>query len=171
MLYADPTKRREYLQQYKRSDVYLAKEAGYRAVEQATVKRRRSTEPEFVERQREADRRYYEAHPEKIRAKSARERKLKGPLYYRNKQLKALYGIQHTDYERMLAEQGGRCAICASDKPGPGRKKYFSVDHDHATNKVRALLCDPCNNGLGRFKDDPELLARAIAYLKHHGIG
>lgn len=61
---------------------------------------------------------------------------------------------------RMLAAQGGRCAICASDMG-----TEWQVDHDHATGKVRGLLCSPCNRGLGLFKDAPHLLRSAISYL------
>lgn len=39
-------------------------------------------------------------------------------------------------------------------------------DHDHKTGKARAWICDSCNTGLGRFKDDTELLAAVIEYLK-----
>ena len=39
------------------------------------------------------------------------------------------------------------------------------VDHDHKTNKIRGMLCNRCNQGLGQFKDDPELLEYARIYL------
>lgn len=76
------------------------------------------------------------------------------------------YGITLADYDAMLAAQDGRCAICKTDVPkGKGR---FSVDHDHVTGKVRALLCNTCNAGLGQFKDDPALVLEAAAYLQRH---
>lgn len=62
----------------------------------------------------------------------------------------------------MLERQGGVCAIC-KEKPKNGR---LAIDHLHGTDKVRGLLCSPCNTALGLFKDDPERLAAAIEYLK-----
>jgi hypothetical protein len=66
----------------------------------------------------------------------------------------------------MLEAQGGRCAICRSDKPG-GRGR-FAVDHCHSSGRVRGLLCVACNAGLGQFRDDPDLLRAAVAYLAVH---
>jgi hypothetical protein len=78
-----------------------------------------------------------------------------------------LYGITPEQYSGMLAAQGGRCAVCRSDQwPGKGSSPH--VDHDHATGKVRALLCTNCNNGLGSFGDDPARLRAAAAYLEAH---
>jgi len=77
------------------------------------------------------------------------------------------YGITSEDYERMLAEQGGRCAVCATDNPG-GKAKVWAVDHCHDSNEVRGLLCGGCNRGLGQFNDDPNRLRLAAAYLEVH---
>ena len=41
-------------------------------------------------------------------------------------------------------------------------------DHDHDTGMARDWICDSCNTGLGRFKDDVKLLKKAIAYLEKH---
>lgn len=48
----------------------------------------------------------------------------------------------------------------------PGLTSKVVLDHDHKTGKGRAWICDSCNTGLGRFKDDIELLESAIQYLK-----
>ena len=74
------------------------------------------------------------------------------------------YGITVDDYDRMLAEQGGSCAICRTTKPGT-KAKVWSVDHCHESNVVRGLLCNRCNLGLGYFKDSTERLRRAADYL------
>ena len=79
------------------------------------------------------------------------------------------YGITKVDYDRMLADQGGRCAVCGVDKPG-GKAKVWCVDHCHDSNDVRGLLCGPCNRGLGQFKDDPQRLRDAANYLESGGI-
>ena len=72
------------------------------------------------------------------------------------------------DYDNMLAEQGGVCKICGCEDPAQHKRKvnFFSVDHCHKTGNVRGLLCDACNNGLARFKDDPSILRRAAEYLE-----
>jgi hypothetical protein len=51
------------------------------------------------------------------------------------------------------------CIICGDSGP-------LVVDHDHSTGKVRGMLCNHCNRGLGHFRDDPELLTFAAEYLK-----
>ena len=76
------------------------------------------------------------------------------------------YGVTPEDYARMLSDQDGGCAICGSTSPRNGKKVHLAVDHDHATGQVRGLLCDPCNNGLARFGDDPGRLLRAASYLR-----
>lgn len=77
----------------------------------------------------------------------------------RRRRLELRYGITHEEYEMLLQKQHGLCAICKV----PTIK--FHIDHDHKTNKVRGLLCGPCNMGLGLFKDNKVLLALAITYL------
>lgn len=77
--------------------------------------------------------------------------------------LKTRYGITSEDYEKLLIKQEYQCAICCTDKCSSGRN--FAVDHCHVTGKVRGLLCSNCNTSLGGFKDNAELLQKAIKYL------
>ena len=73
------------------------------------------------------------------------------------------YGITIEEYEILVAEQNNGCAICNASTGSNGKR--LSVDHNHQTGEVRGLLCDDCNTALGKFKDDPSLLAKAITYL------
>ena len=81
--------------------------------------------------------------------------------------IKFCYGLLPEDYERMLEEQGHCCAICKGQQNSLSR--YFDVDHDHVSNKVRGLLCNRCNQGLAKFKDNPESLILAADYLRKYG--
>lgn len=67
-------------------------------------------------------------------------------------------------YDRMLATQQGRCAICGMQPPHGARR--LAVDHDHKTNEVRGLLCFDCNTGIGKLGDDPVLLRTAADYIE-----
>jgi hypothetical protein len=60
------------------------------------------------------------------------------------------YGLTSADYDEMVETQNGRCMICNTDQPGT-ESGYWPVDHDHATGRVRALLCSACNAGLRLF--------------------
>lgn len=76
------------------------------------------------------------------------------------------YGITEEEFNSMLERQEGKCAICGTTdwgKPSP------SIDHDHKTGKVRALLCNRCNRVLGLAEDSPELLSMMSNYLKKYG--
>lgn len=89
---------------------------------------------------------------------------------YKNKHFKDKYGITLADYDRMSEAQDHKCAICGGAEARLVRvqradTRRLSVDHDHATGEVRALLCGDCNVGLGAFKDDAARLMRAVAYL------
>lgn len=72
------------------------------------------------------------------------------------------YGITLLDYEHKCLLLENKCEICGiiCDR--------LNIDHDHDTNKVRGLLCNNCNWGLGHFKDSVEKLQKAIDYLKNN---
>lgn len=91
--------------------------------------------------------RYRERYPDKIRSKK----------YMDN------FGITLEDYDNMLTEQQHKCFICNIHQSQ--LKKRLAVDHCHVTNKVRGLLCSNCNRALGLFKDDIDILNKAMVYL------
>lgn len=82
------------------------------------------------------------------------------------------YGVTAEDYERMLAEQDKKCAICEQPERNLEHWKYtvknLSIDHCHATGKVRGLLCSRCNVTLGQVEDSIELLGKMQVYLRRH---
>ena len=94
--------------------------------------------------------------------------------------LRKKFGITLKQYRQMLDEQGGVCAICGqppsfvTGRPptrAQGRQQVpnLVVDHDHATGKIRGLLCTPCNRGIGFLKDDPSVVRFALKYLEERG--
>ena len=90
----------------------------------------------------------------------------------RGRNLKHKYGITLDEYKTMLDNQHGCCAICKVKENnalfGANRTLNFAVDHCHTTGKVRGLLCNQCNRGLGMFKDDIKILVKALEYLQCH---
>ena len=71
------------------------------------------------------------------------------------------YGITEAQYEAMATEQGGKCWLCQKRS----RRVRLSVDHDHETKTVRALLCGRCNRALGYFEYSTGLLERLSDYI------
>ncbi len=71
------------------------------------------------------------------------------------------YGLTKAEVAQLRAAQGNTCTICGAPDPE-------HLDHDHSTGKVRALLCQRCNHGLGLFRDEPYLLRVAALYVEGH---
>ena len=80
------------------------------------------------------------------------------------------HGARRTTAVQLLTAQGGRCAICSDPITASA-----PIDHDHTccsgrawcSNCIRGLLCEDCNLGLGRFRDDPARLLAAVRYLEN----
>jgi hypothetical protein len=97
---------------------------------------------------------------------SKQRKKSYSPERRASKNLERKFNITLEDYDALLAQQGGKCAICKSEEP---KGKRFSVDHNHATGEVRGLLCNPCNMGIGLLQDSPDVLESAKEYLLERG--
>lgn len=106
------------------------------------------------------------ANPEKRRAAQIKWDH-NNPKYCRMKARRYLlkqYGLTEIEYEQMYVTQQGKCAICHQAESS--NLGFLAVDHDHTTNKNRALLCRKCNAGIGHLNDDPALVQRAADYLR-----
>jgi hypothetical protein len=73
-------------------------------------------------------------------------------------------GITYEEFLELTQKQNNCCAICGR-AAGEG-KKCLHVDHCHKTKMIRGLLCHNCNVSLGRFKDDINIILKAIEYLE-----
>ena len=84
--------------------------------------------------------------------------------------IKRLFGLTLEQYDTMVKQQKGLCAICGKpeDRKYKGVLARLSVDHCHTTGEIRALLCNRCNRTLGSVWDNTELLEKMIHYLKKY---
>jgi Recombination endonuclease VII len=80
------------------------------------------------------------------------------------------YGISEEKFEVMWRDQEGLCLLC-EDFLIPFGKGGCVIDHDHETGKVRGILCNQCNLGLGLFRENAETCERAASYLRKHKEG
>jgi hypothetical protein len=124
-------------------------------------------------------REYSRKNPERVRANAAKSREkrreaqriaarkhyLKNPDAYkqraRARKLRLHYNLTPEAVEALRQVQNNRCHICGDSF----ETVKMHVDHDHATGRVRGLLCQFCNHGLGAFRDSVERLASAMHYL------
>ena len=114
-------------------------------------------------KQAEYARRWYHKNRQQCLERQ-RQWEKRNPGRKRDYRLRRTYGLTIGQYDKMLVQQGGRCAICTQTS-----STALNVDHDHSTGAVRALLCGECNRGLGAFKDNRVTLQAALNYLtKHH---
>lgn len=79
--------------------------------------------------------------------------------------MKKNYGITLEDYDNLRIKQNFRCYLCGTHETVSDGRGLLHVDHDHTTGEVRSLLCSSCNTGLGLFKEDVDLLNKAINYI------
>lgn len=113
-------------------------------------------------------RKWVKDNPNKMRARA--DRRMASKLSVR------AHGITAEEYDGLLAEQNGGCAICGTATPDKSR---FDIDHDHSCcagnnscgDCIRGLLCQPCNRGLSAFRDGIGSLVSAIRYLDSYARG
>lgn len=80
--------------------------------------------------------------------------------------IKRKYNISFEEYSKIIESQNNKCCICGDElKSGSGGK---AVDHCHNSNKIRGILCQPCNVTLGLLKENINTLKSMITYLELH---
>jgi hypothetical protein len=112
----------------------------------------------------EKTRQYAQANKER-RNERLREWRARNPEAARQKDLRARlmskYNLTPAEVEELREVQGGKCALCHLTT------RLLVVDHDHATGKVRAMLCRNCNTIMGAVDADPTILDRMAEYIGH----
>jgi hypothetical protein len=78
---------------------------------------------------------------------------------YKGVKAKRQYGLTEAERDALIVSQGGACCIRLAALPE-------HVDHCHETGRVRGVLCFSCNAALGQFKDRPDVMRRAAAYVE-----
>ena len=76
-----------------------------------------------------------------------------------------LYGVTKEFLLDLYEKQQGKCKICGME---PETSRGLHIDHCHGTGKVRGLLCHGCNVGIGSMREDPDVLSKAIEYLRSY---
>ncbi|KKM26565.1 hypothetical protein LCGC14_1583510 [marine sediment metagenome] len=164
-LYRSPLVK-ERQQQYQQSEAGKTAAKKYDQSEKGREKRRAlQRSPEGKERSRES----YRKNREKILSRNRKYRQSpEGGRRFKSSRMKAKYGISLDEVEALLEKQNGLCAICQQPEQETIRGKYkqLAIDHDHKTGRIRGLLCANCNQGLGRFEDDPARLLAAVQYIQ-----
>lgn len=112
-------------------------------------------------RGREAKRRF-NASEKGLQSRQRHDAKRTATASWRNGYLRAVFGLQSGEYDKLLAFQGGGCALCGVT----GKTRRLPVDHRHKDGLTRGILCYRHNRGLGFFRDDADLLQRAVDYIR-----
>ncbi len=115
------------------------------------------------EKQLVLSRAWYQRNKAKCRVagKAWQER---NPTKIDNYRLLRQYGITLDEYNAMHISQGGLCAICNT------QPKKLCVDHDHATGRVRKLLCHKCNLAVAWIEQGTGMMDKANKYIREHSI-
>jgi hypothetical protein len=130
--------------------------------------RRHASLPRCPKRQRIADERYYQnpINREKTRVRNKQWRSANGERRLDSRR-RYLFGIGTAQWESLFDAQGRVCGICQCVEPGA--KQGWSTDHDHATGKVRGILCHQCNLAIGYY--EKRLLPRLDKMLEYLHAG
>lgn len=145
--------RKVYMQEYYKANPEKFNRSTPEQREQRNAARRKryAEDHEWREQHKASVAQWQESNPDKRKAQRLK-----------------VFGLTLQEFNQMMESQDHRCAICGF-RETIDPKLFPVVDHCHATGRVRGLLCMQCNQGLGKFKDQPRLLYAAAAYLLSHG--
>lgn len=104
---------------------------------------------------------------DKLHKEYVANNKVKVSTYKREHYFMKKYGLTLSQFDAMRIAQNFECALCKKHELETPRK-CLCVDHNHDTGKVRELLCESCNQALGLFYDNPDVLEKASKYLRNH---
>jgi len=113
--------------------------------------------PDYNKKRNDYLKEYVKNNKDKIKNYSSRT-----SAEWKKRNIARRYNITIEQYNEMLTSQNGLCLLCDKEP------KKIVVDHCHKTGKVRGLLCDECNRGIGLLKENVEVLQKAISYLNKH---
>ena len=136
-----------------------------KAVRAAHLVAKRIADPDWHERNKARWRAYHYKNKDRQVAKVADWRR-SNPGTRSAEHRKRRYELNREDYDRLVAQQRNLCMICQQPPSGKPPMGVLHVDHDHATGKVRGLLCGLCNRGIGALGDDIARIESALKYLK-----
>jgi hypothetical protein len=139
-----PEQRREYNRRWKENNPEAAKESHRKAQLKWRAKNR--------------------AHIKAVKRAWDAANRPKANAYRMKQYYKSKYGLTIEQRDAMISAQDSKCKTCGSGSPG--NRLGWVVDHCHATNKVRGILCHDCNLALGHVKDDVAILESLITHLR-----
>ena len=132
----------------------------------------RKKNPEKVREIRSRNAEKARQNPDKVEANRVYQLKYreKNRQVLSDKERERCFGITRQEYAEMFHAQNGVCAICSQPETATrnGRIKALAVDHDHESGEIRGLLCSDCNTGIGKLKEDRDIMVSAIRYLDKH---
>jgi hypothetical protein len=166
---SDPEYRERVTEQRKRAARTPEQNKAYMRAYYQQNKERFKRSPEQQEIHNAQRRKRYAEDPE-YRDKILAGARATPPSVRRDQRLRQKFGIGAEEFDSILARQNGQCAICSVTCTLTKGGRQAVVDHCHRTGAIRKILCCECNLGLGKFRDDPELLEKAARYLREATI-
>lgn len=127
---------------------------------------------EHRERKNAGHRRWRARYPERVKAAAARsylrhrDARRQANVFHQLERTWRTHGLTLDQFHALYESQDMACAVCGDELST--NKQAIHIDHCHRSGRVRGLLCGGCNVGLGMFRDEPQRMQRAIAYVTEH---